>query len=187
MSDAYFFGYGSLVNTQTHGFAPVYRAKATGWRRGWRYTAARKVAYLTAIRAPGESIDGLIAAVPGEDWAALDAREAAYDRIRASHEITHAANATEIAIYAIAPDRLRMPDAEHPVLLSYLEVVLQGYLRVYGEAGAQAFIDTTDGWEAPFLDDRATPVYARAQTLTADEKAFVFDALRALDCRVLVP
>ncbi|MFW2543218.1 gamma-glutamylcyclotransferase family protein [Primorskyibacter sp. 2E107] len=186
MCDAYFFGYGSLVNTLTHGYDPVFRATARNWRRAWRYTPDRSVAYLTAIRAPGHSIDGLIAPVPAEGWATLDLREAAYDRLPAGHEVHHEAQASDIAIYAIDPARLHRPDDDHPVLMSYLDVVLQGYLRVFGEAGAQDFIDTTDGWDAPILDDRSDPVYPRAQSLTRDERIFVRDALRALDCKVLV-
>ncbi|MFZ7091145.1 gamma-glutamylcyclotransferase family protein [Primorskyibacter sp. 2E233] len=186
MSDIYFFGYGSLVNDLTHGYSPVHRASAQGWRRAWRFTPDRKVAYLTAIRAPGHQIDGLIAPVPPEGWATLDLREHAYERLPAAHEVTHDAEATDIAIYAIHPDRLHMPDEDHPVLMSYLDVVLQGYLREYGTEGATRFVATTDGWDAPILDDRAKPIYPRAQRLDPAERAFVDDTLRALGCKVLV-
>ncbi|WP_136443247.1 gamma-glutamylcyclotransferase family protein [Pacificoceanicola onchidii] len=185
MQDTYFFGYGSLVNIATHGFNPVHKATANGWIRAWRYTPRRRVAYLTAVRAPGKSIDGLIAPVPQDGWAALDLREAAYERLPANDHIEHGAGAAEVAIYAIHPDDLHRPDADHPVLMSYLEVVLQGYLRVFGESGVRDFFETTDGWEAPILDDRAKPVYSRAQTLTKDETALVADLLREYGCRVV--
>ena len=186
MLDAYFFGYGSLVNRMTHGYAPVRPARARGWRRGWRWVADRQVAYLTAIRDPGASIDGLIAPVPGPSWAALDHREAAYDRVPADHEVDHDMGGDpQIVVYAIAPDRLRKPDTAHPVLLSYLDVVVQGYLREFGRDGADRFFATTDGWDAPFLDDRAAPRYPRAQVLEDAERAVVDAALARLGVRVV--
>ena len=54
----------------------------------------------------------------------------------------------------------------------------------YGPAGAERFLDTTTGWATPVLDDRAQPVYPRAQTLTAEERAFVDDALVRLGARI---
>ena len=66
------------------------------------------------------------------------------------------------------------------MLLSYLDAVVQGYLREYGEAGADRFFATTDGWEAPFLNDRAAPRYPRHQQLAPDETAFVDDRLARL-------
>ena len=186
MSHSYFFGYGSLVNRATHGYDPAHKARARGWRRAWRFTAERKVSFLTVIRDASCSIDGLIAGVPGEDWATLDLREHAYDRLTATHEVDHPAPApAEIAIYAIAPERLNLPDAAHPVLLSYIDVVVQGYLREYGAAGAEHFFSTTTGWSAPILDDRAAPVYPRAQRLSDAERAVVDAGLMRFGCRIV--
>ncbi|MCR8548829.1 gamma-glutamylcyclotransferase [Salipiger sp. P9] len=184
MSNAFFFGYGSLVNRLTHGFAPAHRATARGWRRAWRFTAAREVAYLTAIPDPGCEIEGLIAPVPPDGWAALDLREHAYERRDALLDVTHEApDVAQLAIYAIAPGNLHLPDDAHPVLLSYIDVVVQGYLGEYGPEGAERFFATTTGWEAPILNDRAAPRYPRAQNLSDDERAFVDARLSALGCR----
>ena len=48
MSHDFFFGYGSLVNRATHDFPEAHPARVTGWRRAWRHTDLRPVAYLTA-------------------------------------------------------------------------------------------------------------------------------------------
>ena len=61
MSEAYFFGYGSLVNRNTHGYAPCHTARATGWRRTWARMADRPLAILTVVPDPDSEIDGLIA------------------------------------------------------------------------------------------------------------------------------
>ncbi|MET4101127.1 hypothetical protein ABIE58_000543 [Roseovarius sp. MBR-78] len=162
--DAYFFGYGSLVNRATHDFAGAHPAHLTGWRRVWRHTALRPVAYLTVVPDARAAIDGLIAPVPGADWPALDAREAAYTRVPAAHQVRHdLPHEPEIVVYTIPEGRHGTPDRAHPILLSYLDVVVTGYLREFGEGGVARFFDSTHGWHAPVLDDRAAPRYPRHQ------------------------
>lgn len=179
MTAPYFFGYGSLVNTATHAYAGAAPARLSGWRRAWVHTGLHDTAFLTAVPCKDSAIDGLIAAVPGADWAALDAREFAYDRLPASAEVTHGlAGGPEISVYAVPPEAQHKGSARHPILGSYLDVVLQGYLRVFGEQGARDFIATTSGWDAPVLDDRANPLYPRHQPVSAAERAF-FDQLIA--------
>ena len=187
MSDPHFFGYGSLVNTATHAYPGAARARVTGWRRAWRHTDLRPVAFLTAEPAPGSAIDGLIARVPGADWAALDEREAGYDRHLVTHLTEHGTEAGDIALYAIPEGRHVAPSEAHPVLQSYLDVVLQGYLQVFGEAGLRHFIETTEGWDVPLLLDRAAPVYPRAQTLTPSQRRLIDRALDALPLRRRAP
>jgi len=172
MQDAYFFGYGSLVNRATHGFEGAQAAQLAGWRRVWRHTELRPVAFLTVIPDADAEIEGLIAPVPGADWAALDRREAAYLRAPAADQVRHGlSHAPQIAVYTIPEGRHGAPDAARPVLLSYLDVVVQGYLREFGEAGVARFFESTRGWEGPVLDDRAAPRYPRHQPLDSHERA----------------
>ncbi len=184
MSDPFFFGYGSLVNRATHDFPRAARARVRGWARTWKRTRLRKVAFLTAVEAPGVEIDGLIAAVPGADWTALDEREWAYHRLPVT-EITHEhGTVPDVQIYRTKPEHDTDATEEHPILLSYLDTVIQGYLREFGEAGAIGFFETTQGWDAPILDDRTEPVYARAQVLTREERDFVDERLAQLSAVV---
>lgn len=173
-AEPYFFGYGSLVNRATHDFGNPRRARIRGWSRAWRHTDLRPVAFLTAIPDPEAEIEGLIAHVPGGDWAALDAREYAYDRVPVTAAVTHPlAGPVEIAIYSVPEGRHTRPSSAYPILLSYLDVVLQGYLREFGPLGVARFFATTAGWDAPVLDDRAEPRYPRHQPLSGEERALV--------------
>lgn len=173
-AEPYFFGYGSLVNRATHDFGNPQKASITGWRREWRHTGLRPVAFLTAVADPGARIDGLIAHVPGNDWEALDQREWAYDRIPVTGAVTHPLQQPiQIAVYAVPEGRHDAPTETYPILLSYIDVVVQGYLREYGTEGADRFFATTTGWDAPILNDRAEPRYPRHQALRPDETAFV--------------
>lgn len=188
MQDGYFFGYGSLVNRATHAFADAQPARLSGWRRVWRHTDLRPVAFLTAVPDAAAEIEGLIAPVPGADWPALDRREAAYIRAPAADQVRHSlSHAPEIAVYTIPEDRHAAPDAAHPLLLSYIDVVVQGYLREFGEAGVRRFFDTTHGWEAPILDDRAAPRYARHQSLSDAERALVDAHLARIGPPIIAP
>lgn len=172
IGNSYFFGYGSLVNRASHTFAGAMPAQLTGWRRIWRHTGLRPVAYLTVVPDPTAEIDGLIAPVADADWPALDLREAAYIRKPAAHQVRHSLpHPAEIAVYTIPEGQHGAPTHAHPILLSYLDVVVQGYLHEFGAAGVQRFFDTTHGWDAPVLNDRADPLYPRHQPLSADERA----------------
>ena len=182
--DPFFFGYGSLVNRATHIYTPAHRARLAGWRRAWRHTQHREGPFLTAVPCPASVIEGLIAPVPGADWLALDAREEGYDRLPVGPGLTvETVTGIETQIYSV-PDR-SVTGTGGPILLSYLDVVLQGYLREFGEEGVRRFMDTTDGWDTPVLNDRAQPRYPRHQRLSAEETAMVDAELFRLDVTVL--
>jgi len=186
MADPFFFGYGSLVNRATHDYGDAHPAQLQGWRRAWRHTALRDMAFLTGVPAKGHVIDGLIAHVPQGDWIALDDREYAYERNKVSGDVAHRVErALDVQVYAIADGKHGVPDRKHPILLSYLDVVVQGYLAEFGEAGVARFFDTTDGWDAPVLNDRSAPIYPRFQRLTGDETDLVNDHLRAVDAVIV--
>lgn len=170
----HFFGYGSLVNRATHAYPGARTARLAGWRRIWVHTPARDLAFLSVRPAAGCVIEGLVAEVPGGDWAALDDRESAYDRHPATAETAHGPLPAQV--YAVPGSAAAAPSSDHPILLSYLDAVVQGFLREYGPAGAERFFATTDGWQAPILNDRDAPLYPRAQVLSDAERALV-DAL----------
>jgi hypothetical protein len=181
---AAFFGYGSLVNRATHDHAPARPATLAGWRRVWRQTRLRPFAFLSAEPAPGR-IDGLVAAVPGDDWAALDRREAAYlRRPLATGDFAAQPDwaeplgwAARVEIYTIDP--AHQTADRYPILLSYLDVVVQGFLREFGADGVTRFFATTAGWTALY-DDRTAPLYPRHQPLAAAERALTDAHVAAL-------
>ncbi len=167
MNDPFFFGYGSLVNRKTHDYENCQTATISGWKRAWVRVPQRSLSILTAVPSKGGEISGLIASVPNADWAALDEREMQYNRG------TVLIAAEPVAIYEIPLENRGVPTDENPILLSYLDVVVQGYLREFGETGVQEFFETTENWHAPILNDRTDPLYPRAQRLTNSETKLV--------------
>lgn len=187
MTDAYVFGYGSLVNRATHDHADATPATLSGWHRAWRHTALRPVAFLTVVPDAEAEIDGLVAHVPAAAWPALNDREHAYDRVRADRVAHRLSNPATVHVYTIPHGKHGLPDATHPVLLSYIDVVVQGFLREFGEDGVARFFETTTGWDAPIATDRHAPVYSRHQALTRKERALVDRHLDALACQLTEP
>ncbi len=184
MTQPHFFGYGSLVNRRTHAYNEAHPARITGWRRVWRHVATREVAFLTAYPAKDATLDGLIALVPGGDWDALDQREFSYLRETAEGVAHPLQSEPDVHIYH-APPHLHAPATEkHPVILSYLDAVVQGYLQEFGTDGVRNFFDTTDGWDAPIRDDRRAPVYSRHQSLTRVERSLVDSELDRVGAHV---
>lgn len=172
MNDPAFFGYGSLVNVATHQYADPIPATLHGWRRVWQRTNLREVAYLSVQPDKANALLGVAARVPGADWAALDQREAAYHRHDITADLTHDSVKSSTAVYQVRPELCAVA-GDHTILLSYLDAVVQGYLQVYGSAGAVHFFETTYGWQVPILDDRADPVYPRHQRLSQIERDLV--------------
>ena len=152
-------------------------ARLTGWRRVWKHSSRRPVAFLSVEPAEGAEIQGMLAHVPGGDWAALDQREQAYLRRDVTDHVTHDRPRRQTAVYEAARGHIAPPSTEHPILLSYLDVVVQGYLNLHGEDGVAHFFATTGGFEGPILDDRKAPIYPRHQTLSGKERRTVDTAL----------
>jgi hypothetical protein len=178
----HFFGYGSLVNRATHSYPNATRASLAGWRRTWVHTAVRPLAFLSVEPDPNTTIQGLIAHVPNGDWAALDARESGYNR-HLAEVLLHNDTRHPIQVYAVPQTQV---DANaHPILLSYIDVVVQGFLTEFGPQGAEDFFATTTGWHAPILNDRANPQYPRAQRLTARDTAVVDAGLARLGATLI--
>jgi len=174
MMDPFFFGYGSLVNRNTHAYGRIQPAKLTGWRRVWRQISHTPRPILTVEPSPDVTIEGLIAHVPDGDWQALDAREAEYDRIIVDESIDYDATQTvSVSCYTIPDNKFPKSHPPRPIYLSYLDVVVQGYLREFGQAGVRQFFETTVGWEAPIYDDRSEPIYPRHQILSQSELRLV--------------
>lgn len=179
----YVFGYGSLVNARTHGDAKVHAARITGWRKRWCHAEGRPWAFLAAVPEEGAVLDGVIAEVPHAEWEALDQREFSYERTVSAwveHPLPHA---VRVQHYWVPEGKHVPPERDEPVLLSYLDTCVEGYLAVFGEDGPARFFDTTDGWEAPVLDDRAAPVYRRHTAPGAAVEAVTDAALERLGVR----
>lgn len=178
MTHPRFFGYGSLVNLGTHSYPDPQPATITGWRRIWRHAKDRPVAFLSVEPCTATTLHGITAQVPNADWAALDLREHGYNR----HDVTPQFD-TDTAIYQADPAFTVDPSTGHPILLSYLDVVIAGFATLMGDAGPAHFFASTHGWSKA-LDDRDDPIYPRALPLSDQTRETVDTGLSALSVLV---
>ncbi|WP_069300843.1 gamma-glutamylcyclotransferase family protein [Neptunicoccus sediminis] len=179
---ASFFGYGSLVNAGTHNYQNLRPVTLQGWRRHWVQSSRRAVAFLSVTPDPLSSISGLVADVGDIGWDALDQREAAYDRLVLDEEPLRGVAMYKASAAAVSPENLN-----HPILLSYLDCVVQGFHQVFGKDGVGDFFRSTSGWDTPILNDRATPLYPRAGLLSDTETALVDDHINMVGARIVAP
>lgn len=166
MTHPRFFGYGSLVHLLTHRYPDPAPARVTGWARRWVATGDSAHAVLTAVPFEGGVLDGATARVPRADFVALDAREALYDRL------TTQSSEGEVTIYSV-PEARQETGPRPPILLSYLDVVAEGYVRLWGEAAWPRFVATTQNWRGSLEDDRHDPAYPRAQVISTRARTLV--------------
>ncbi|WP_417434226.1 gamma-glutamylcyclotransferase family protein [Hoeflea sp.] len=188
-----YFGYGSLVNRatlRTEVIAAV-PARLAGWRRTWRprpdmgptpgvvLPDGLTPSLLTAHRAPGAAIDGMLVIDRAENLGAIDAREFRYHRrdislaeleFHGGGSLDAAGIPREINLH-VYEARIEHPQCAgpSPILRSYLDAVMQGFYREFGADGVHRFVTETDAFHHPIHEDRHAPLYPRAVTLTAGE------------------
>ncbi len=186
-----YFGYGSLVNLRTlqTPYISAHPARLHGWRREWlcrpmvggSFAPIENLAFLSARPSADCVIDGMVVLDHASSLAALDEREALYERL------TIDARTIEYTDTMPPPDHGRpiyvykalAPEPAHQgsrILRSYLDAVLQGFRHHHGEAALRRFVETTDYGETPIHEDRDKPIYPRPVSLGADEAA-LFDKL----------
>lgn len=181
-----YFGYGSLVNAQTRcqeGVTQLVTLK--GWVRQWKQcieTPFGQVCSLTIAPKPGSDIDGVLVCEPLDKLAALDAREIGYSRYALTPQDFSCEKPDSLPdstyVYQSLPACYRPACNDYPILQSYVDCVVQGFIACYGIAGAQRFIHSTEGWDGPILNDRHAPHYPRAVTLTIEQLALIDDLLK---------
>lgn len=179
-----YFGYGSLVNPATHR-TPVKSAHVAalhGWRRVWvpRPNMPGFASALLSVEPVADSvIDGLLIGDEAASLPALDAREAHYDRIVLAQDNVvprDPALAAPVVTFIYAARPVAAGKVDLPILQSYLDAVLQGFLHLGGEAALIRFVESTTGWARDVHRDRHDPAYPRAVRLEASE-ADMIDAI----------
>lgn len=186
-----YFGYGSLVNRATlrTEIVAAIPARLSGYRRVWRSRPAQAPkfggigpAVLTSERDEGAAIDGLLVIDRLENLPDVDERENLYRRnVITSGDLAFTGAAPDLDFPLFVYERNYEPEegAEpSPILRSYLDAVMQGFLTEFGQSGLTRFISETDGFDLPVHEDRDEPVYPRPVVLGEGE-AELFAAMLA--------
>jgi hypothetical protein len=171
------FGYGSLINTASRDATivepidaiPVRLSAAFGYVRTWDSRSSKGFTALGLAR-PGTgeqrmTINGVLFPVEGGNMTALDARETGYARVEVPRPDIEAVSWRRLPtlgkFWVYIPERpgkppgvgLPQPNADFPLLQSYIDVVIEGGLE-YGPDFAREIIGATTGWSRYWLNDR---------------------------------
>jgi hypothetical protein len=172
-----YFGYGSLVNEFT--WARSYQkvpAEIQNWRREWKHcvdASFGRICALTVSRELSSRIQGVFIKCSLSELKAVDNREIGYERVEMPiDDVVDRPDTlpSRLFIYRSTPASYRLGSREYPLWLSYIEVVMDGYLQTFGDAGLDRFIATTSYWATPILDDRELPKYPRARQLPVERR-----------------
>jgi len=141
------------------------------------------LALLSVHRDQQSSISGLLVIDRLENLAALDERERLYERVVVPADdlelqdrdaLISDVPTSNLFLYVGEPSPPGLP----PLLQSYLDTVLLGFLEVHGEDGIEDFLTSTVGFAREIIRDRNAPIYPRA-VRPDNGLAARFDALLA--------
>jgi hypothetical protein len=175
-----FFGYGSLVNELTLSKKyDIQSGKIQNWKREWKHcvdTPFGRICALTVSREENVLIDGVFIRCSELELSQFDEREIGYARIgiaRSDVVFSSGFVPDRLYIYTSGPESYRIGDFQYPIWLSYAEVVLYGYLRMFGQPGLDRFIQSTEAWSAPIIDDRKNPKYPRFTKISDEDRKLI--------------
>lgn len=185
-----YFGYGSLVNRNTRPSQEIaHSARLKGWQRVWDHRVSdpnrnKLCTSLSIEPAPIVAVEGVIVRLDRDKLPQLDERETGYDRLclpasdfdlpeELLRQMSSEGMADTIMVYRSQFPNRALADAGYPVLQSYVDCVMAGYLHRFGEEGVNAMVSSTRGWELSMHNDRADPFYPRSvEVSTADQQYF---------------
>lgn len=179
------FGYGSLLNRSTlPSDVALQPATIRGWVRQWRnpYPVERgRMCFLTVQRRPNATPPGTVLSDGPPEFDRIVSERESGDLIVPVACRLDQGRTLDANVFVAPDENLHWASAEAPICLSYLDCVLQGYLHVYGRAGVEEFLATTEGWYLPLVDDRDDPVYPRSIALAVDQLSLIDSCLRSRD------
>jgi hypothetical protein len=173
----FIFGYGSLINsasrtataTKSIPAIPARVSAAFGFRRCWNDRSPSGFTALGLCKVlrgeGGATINGVVYPVEGDDMSKFDQREEGYTRAEVPMNLIESVGWQRLPergrIWVYVPVKpgsepgsgLPEPDAAYPLLQSYIDTVVEGGLE-YGEEFASEILETTDGWNRYWLNDR---------------------------------
>jgi hypothetical protein len=175
-------GYGSLMEKKSKAMSaptagPNHPVRVTGFQRSWTDRGGLgpgfRTIFLGVEVAKGIQMVAVAYSDPDRtNISGTDAREQSYCRMAVEPAKVEVLDSwdlpadAEIWIYTMKPDKIGRPDASHPIVQSYVDVFLSGYLQMQDllrpEIAAKLnfaseCITTTSGWSEHWKNDRIYP------------------------------
>ncbi|MFT5707172.1 MAG: hypothetical protein ACI9ES_001462 [Oceanospirillaceae bacterium] len=172
----YIFGYGSLINsisrTVTGETGVAVAVKISGFARYWsRISEDFGMSSVVVVPEQRQACNGVLVEVPESELPSFDLRERGYQRVLVDASQVEFYSQTidlkllpntHIKIWLYQSQEVVNPCEDHPVVFSYLDVILSGCLE-YSPPFCDDFMQLTQGWKHAMLNDRRDPRYPRVQ------------------------
>lgn len=185
----FLFGYGSLINAKSRSLTSrtgsSFPATVRGLRRSWNYhQPSRKMTAVGASFESGFETNGVIVRVASTDLPLFDKREKGYHREPVPlNQIVLNPQAGDLKlqdtdrVWVYVVDSPVSPSQDLPISQSYVDVVLDGCLRI-SEEFARQFIQDTGLWKLAdgsvnWLDDRVSPRIYSTEFVSNSNKATI--------------
>lgn len=178
----FLFGYGSLISQhsrQVTGRTGVaIHGTVKGLRRAWNvFSPGMRITGVGVIPDDSSTCNGVFVEIDESEIPAFDKREMegtnySYERQEIKREQILELNGdipifSKIWVYVVK--KPAKPTWDYPIAQSYLDVILTGCLD-FGDGFAKQFLVLTQGWHAPWINDRKCPRYSRAINHAPTEK-----------------
>jgi len=164
----YIFGYGSLIDLSSRAATgetgQMHPVRVANVQRAWHVVSPNGYTLVGVTSRRGASCNGVLIQVQPHALPYFDQRERRYHRVMIPQQAITSLSGERLSsgtIWTYVTSRLGEPNADYPLVQSYIDVILTGCLAI-GVDFAVEFIETTSGWESIWLNDRTHPRYARA-------------------------
>ncbi|ESQ10585.1 MAG: hypothetical protein N838_18710 [Thiohalocapsa sp. PB-PSB1] len=182
-------GYGSLMQTASKRSTEPDAGEnlpvlVTGFQRAWNTHGVYPTCYLGVQRSSGAAmVAALYRSFPEDGKLSADAREIDYCRASVAADSVKMLDASsvpadsQIWIYVNKPETLKAPDEGHPIVQSYVDIVIIGCMELQQRVADPEFdfveqcIKTTAGWSKHWVNDRLYP----RRPYTRQPQAFQID------------
>lgn len=168
----FLFGYGSLINRQsriaTGKTGTAIPALVKGFQRAWIVRSPEMGITGVGVVPKCESLcNGVLVEIEEQEILLFDKRELEgtgynYERKEIPHsQIIEGGVPDDAKVWIYVVKRPSTPNWDYPIAQSYLDVILVGCFD-FGYQFAAQFVQLTDGWSYPWINDRKCPRYKRA-------------------------
>ncbi|QDT98034.1 gamma-glutamylcyclotransferase family protein [Gimesia aquarii] len=174
----FLFVYGSLIGSDSECLiGPSLSrvpARVIGLQRGWFLPIPEDCDMgLGVVFQKDSTCNGVVLEINSKTISEADEREIqhGYSRVQIPSDTIIASNRSynrDDKVWAYITNNAQNPSNMNPIAQSYIDVVLSGCIEI-SKKFAKEFVETTHGWEFPWIDDRQMPRYRRAISTNAEQ------------------
>jgi len=180
----YIIGYGSLINMDSisktlrnldNTQINILLVEILGMKRGW-FVESSKVNFtaLGVVKKLISKFNGtLIGPLSKKQINELDKREMKYRRIKIEKEnvkiIKQNISIPRGSIWIYVAKNKKSSSNNCPIIQTYVDVIINSSLKL-SKSFTEEFIKTTTNWNGIWINDRRSPIYQRAMSLSRKEE-----------------